>query len=171
MTVSGKIALVANRAGQDNQALLARAAAAWCRRGDRVVGVLAEQLDAVEAACSAGFLRDIASDRLFAIHLEAPPTGTTCHLNADGVEAACAQLLAQIPSSDVVVLSKFGKLEANRQGLWAGFAAAFSAAKPVLTTVSAKHVEAWKALAPFATWLEADDLVLGDWQQSTRSCA
>lgn len=40
------------------------------------------------------------------------------------METACAELMDQIPTAEIVVLSKFGKLEAMQRGLWATFAAA-----------------------------------------------
>ena len=163
MTGSSSIAVIANRDGQDNQALLSWAAADWRAAGTHVVGVLAEN-NSAGGVCSANFMRDIASGRRFSIHLDAPPAGTDCHLDSAGMEEACAALLGQIPQADVVVFSKFGKLEAMGQGLWAAFAAAAAAGKPMLTTVSAKHVDAWTRFAPEALWLNADRPSIERWR-------
>lgn len=167
VTQGSRIAVIANRAGLDSQALLARAVAGWRKAGAQVAGVLAQD-NAQQGMCSAGFLRDIGSGRSYPVHLDAPPAGTACHLDAAGMEAACAWLLDQIASADVVVFSKFGKLEAAGQGLWPAFAAAFAAEKPLLTTVSPKHRDAWTRLAPAPAWIEADDAAITQWWRAAR---
>lgn len=165
MTRSDAIAAIANREGRDTQALLREAADAWRQAGARVVGVLAEDSD-VEGACSAAFLRDIATGKRFSIHLDAAPAGTACHLEAAGIDDACAGLLPQIAGADIVVLSKFGKTEAMRRGLWTAFREAVAAGKPLLTTVSSKHRDAWTAFAGEAVWLEPDGGSIGRWRQA-----
>jgi nucleoside-triphosphatase THEP1 len=131
--------------------------------GTKVVGLLADTRDVPENTCGAGVLRDIVSGETVSIRLQEAPRTTSCRLDADGVGAACSGLLGQIAASDLVVLSKFGKLEAMRQGLAAAFLAAFSAGKPVLTTVSGKHRDAWRAFAPDAVSLPAEDAALQQW--------
>lgn len=84
--------------GQDAQALLSRVAVGWMNAGVRVVGVLAEDSEA-EGTYSAGFLRDVASSRRYSVHLDVLPAGTTCHLDAAGMDNACIGLLGQIASS------------------------------------------------------------------------
>ena len=82
------------------------------------------------------------------------------------MDSACAGLLGQIASADIVLFSKFGKLEAMQRGLWPAFAAAVAAGKPLLTTVLPEHFEAWKAFAPDASWLDADVLSIEQWWQA-----
>lgn len=168
MTAPSAIAVIANREGLDSPALLAAAAAAWSKAGMRVVGLLARNTSSDEL-CSAGFLRDIASQDDYSVRLDASPALTTCHLDAAGMETACAALLEQIPSADIVVLSKFGKLEAMQRGLWAAFKAAAAADKPLLTTVSDKHVAAWKAFAPASAWIDAGLPAIGEWWRTVAS--
>ncbi|MFC3207727.1 DUF2478 domain-containing protein [Aquamicrobium soli] len=162
MPSPSNVAVIANHEGLDSQALLATATAQWQASGINVVGVVAENNN-VPGECSAGFVRDIASGKPFSIHLDQPPPGKTCHLDASGVEDAGSGLLAQIPAADVVVFSKFGKLEAMQGGLWAAFMAAMAAGKPLLTTVSSKHLEAWKAFAPRTLWLEGEAAAIDGW--------
>jgi nucleoside-triphosphatase THEP1 len=157
-----KIAFIDTQQGQDPQVLLSDAAARFCANGLRVVGVLAEDHDG-EGACSAGFLRDITTGRRFSIQLPSAPLGTSCHLDASGVEDACGELLSRIASADLVVLSKYGKLEVNRQGLWKAFATAVDHGKPLLTTVSTRHRDAWDAWAPTANSLEPNLLSIEEW--------
>jgi len=80
-------------------------------------------------------------------------------------------LLAQIPDADIVIFSKFGKLEAAQKGLWAALSAAIAAGKPILTTVSARHIDAWKSFAPAATWLDGDQAALDAWWRTVASLA
>lgn len=145
------------------QALLTAAVAEWKAAGLRVAGVIAEAHNLPNRACSAGFLRDIGSSNTYSMFLETPPAGTSCHLDATGVEGACAAVLGQITDSDVVVLSKFGKLEAAGGGLAPAFAAALAANKPVLTTVSDQHRVACQRLLPDALRLPADTEAIRDW--------
>lgn len=167
MLASNRIAVFTNSGTDDAQHLLARSAEARRGSGAWVVGVLAEPGESANAACSAGFLRDIGSGRRFAMALAHPPINTRCRLDAEGVQAACSRLLDQIPGADIVLLSKFGKLEASRKGLWPAFTMAISAGKPVLTTVSEKHVDALKTVAPRVAWLEADAASLGRWRKAS----
>jgi len=167
MVQSNAIAVIANNEGKDLQALLSQAAAGWRETGARVVGVLAED-SYVEGVCSAAFLRDIATGRRFSIQLDAVPTGTTCHLDATGIADACAELLPQIASADVVLLSKFGKTEAAGQGLWDAFSTAVMAGEPMLTTITATHVEAWTTSMRDAAWLAGDIPSIEQWWRSAR---
>jgi hypothetical protein len=164
MTVAGsRIAVVTGIDSAAAQALFAKTIAQWRRAGITVAAVLAETLTPTESICSADVLRDIGSGVAYSIHLDAPPRDTSCHLDARGVDAACAALLPQLETCDLVVLSKFGKLEAMGGGLFPAFAAARAAGLPVLTTVSAKHEEAWRAFAPDAVTLPANAAALQDW--------
>ncbi|HWK61554.1 MAG TPA: DUF2478 domain-containing protein [Eoetvoesiella sp.] len=168
MSNSNNIAVIANREGLDSQALLSDAVAAWRNAGIKVAGVLAEN-NTEEGMCSAGFVRDLASGKEFSIQLDTPPADSDCHLDATGLESAAADLLAQIAQADVVVLSKFGKLEASQGGLWPVFQAAIAAGKPLLTTVSSKHREAWNAVAPKAAWLEGDKESVAQWWRAAKA--
>lgn len=164
MTISSpRIAAIVGADGVATQALLSAAVATWRKSGIKVGGVIAETHGIPDRTCGAGILRDIATGKPFQIYLENAPDNTSCHLDATGVEAASAALLAQMAASDVIVLSKFGKLEAMHQGLASTFDAAMAAGKPVLTTVSAKHHDAWQAFAPEAATLAADSAALQAW--------
>ena len=99
--------------------------------------------------------------RLIGFIWKAP--GVKCHLDAAGVASACRALLEQISMSDVVVLNKFGKLEGLGEGLAPAFELAISAGKPVLTTVSARHRNAWRTFAPDTSFLPADKVALQNW--------
>lgn len=133
--------------------------------GLRAVGLLAENR-AVAGECSAAFLRDIASGQRFSIELDAAPRNSSCHLDSAGLDHACAELLGQMAGADLVILSKFGKTEAAGAGLLPAFAAAIAARKPLLTTVSEKHTQAWARFAPDAVLLEPDAKAVERWAAS-----
>lgn len=158
-----RFAVLGGADGPRLQALLSAAIDEWKAAGLRVAAVIAEAHNLPNRTCSAGFLRDVSSGKAYSMFLEAPPAGTSCHLDATGVEGACAALLGQIADSDVVVLSKFGKLEAAGGGLAPTFAAAIAAGKPVLSTVSDLHWAACRRLAPDALRLPADATAIRDW--------
>jgi hypothetical protein len=145
------------------QALLADVAARLRSSGIRVVGLIAETHGLPDRTCAAGFLRDIATGARRSIYLEEPPRDTSCHIDAAGAQEAGAALIEQIPESDLVVLSKFGKLEAAGGGLTPAFRAAIAADKPIVTSVLSLHLAAWRAFAPDAVTLAAAAGALDDW--------
>jgi hypothetical protein len=134
-----------------------------------VVGLIAEPHGLPGRTCTAGLLREIASGTRHSIYLETTPLDTSCHVDAPGAEKAGAAVIAQIPASDLVVLSKFGKLEAGGAGLMAAFRAAIAAGKPVLTTVSDVHRDVWHAFASEAVTLAATPAAIKDrWSAVSR---
>jgi nucleoside-triphosphatase THEP1 len=166
---ANRIATVVGADDPTTQALFAASVAKWRAAGLKVVGLVAETHGLADRTCRAGFLRDVVSGKMFSIYLETPPSHTSCHLDAAGVESACDQILRQIPESDLVVLSKFGKLEADRGGLVRAFEAAIAAGKPVLTTVSSKHRDAWRAFATNAIDLAPDHEALDRWHDAIKN--
>lgn len=169
MPATNRTAAVVRTDDATSQPLIAAAVAGWRASGAKVVGVISEGHGLPDRTCRAGILRDIASGRPYPIYLETAPSHTSCHLDAVGVDAACATILDQIVACDLVVLSKFGKLEAARGGLAPAFEAAIAAGKPVLTTVSEKHRDAWRTFAPGAIELAAEAAALRAWWDAARA--
>lgn len=135
------------------QDLFVEAIARWRSAGVQVAGLVEETHGLADRTCNAGILRDVVSGRSYSIYLEIPPRDRTCHIDAKGAEMAGAAVLEGIATCDVVVLSKFGKLEAGHAGLIGAFQTAVAARKPIITTVSEKHRAAWQAFAPHASVL------------------
>jgi hypothetical protein len=161
--LSVSIATVIGPDSQAIQSLFEAQSREWRSTGVNVVGLIAEAHALPDRSCAAGFLRDLASEARFAMYLETPPSHTSCHLDGSGVDAACMALLGQIEASDVVILSKFGKLEGMGGGLRPAFEAAAAAGKPILTTVSEKHRAAWAEFTGGTTMI-ADNLpAIQDW--------
>jgi nucleoside-triphosphatase THEP1 len=166
MTMPPLSASIATVIGPDSQAiqtLFEAQANEWRSANVKVVGLIAEAHALPDRSCAAGFLRDLASEARFAMYLETPPSHTSCHLDGDGVDAACMALLGQIEASDVVILSKFGKLEGLGGGLRPAFEAAATAGKPILTTVSEKHRAAWADFTGGTTLIADNPDAIRDW--------
>lgn len=167
-----RIAAITNDETQvDAQVLLADAAKAAGALGMKVAGVIAEEHGLPDRSCAAGILRGVTSGQGHVIYLPETPAGTSCHLDPAGVEAACAEVLDLLPQADLVILSKFGKLEAAGSGLFRAFAAAVAAGKPVLTSVSARHRDSFGEHAPEAAYLKGGSDAVTDWLQSLRAGA
>lgn len=166
MGAEGKVAALVRGGADATDALLIEKVAEWRSAGARTVGVLAEPRRDMEGqTCGAGYLRDIATSDEQRIYLAAPPASGSCDLDASGVAAACRKLIDQIPDSDIVVLSKFGKLEAAGGGLLPAFRAAIATGKPVLTTVSEKHLAMWRTFAPDAALLTRPEAIDAWWKE------
>lgn len=101
------------------------------------------------AVCGAEWLRNVGDGSTYPIFQDLGPGSTACALDPAGVTQACAAVCDDIAQGcDLVVLSKFGKLEAeSRSGLLAAFAAALDAGIPILTAVSPRNRERWDAFA------------------------
>jgi hypothetical protein len=160
-----KIAAIFSVNSAATEALLAAIASCMSTTGVKVAGLLAET-PVTDATCNAGILRDITTTSEFSIRLSEPSPDTSCVLDARGVVAAAADVLDRIAACDLVILSKFGKLEASGSGLLPVFRAAKSLHKPVLTSVSGRHQAAWRAFAPHAAELDPDEAAVRDWCES-----
>ena len=136
----------------------------------RLAGVIAEDHGLADRACSAGFLRRLGNDERFPIFQDLGSGAQACHLAGDGAVDAAAAVRRDIASGcDLVVLSKFGKLEAEGGGLRDAFGAAIEAEVPVLTSVSAKFVTAWQHFATPLFVVVPDDVDrIEAWWQSVQ---
>lgn len=153
------------------QALLLNAVARWRAAGLVVCGLIEESDGPVESSCSGGSLRNLVTGERFAMYLDEPPEHTSCHLDELGVTAAGESVLDQIAGSDVVVLSKFGKVEAVSGGLFCAFEAASALGKPVITSVAPKHNYPWQRFAPEAKMIRAQQAEIDGWWQSVAPAA
>lgn len=161
-TSSGMIAVVEGAPGDAIQKLFGDAIAG---RGLSVSGVIAENHHLPDRMCTAGYLRSIGSAERFKIFEDQGPGAAVCHLDGAGALLACAAVQRDIAAGcNLVVLSKFGKLEAAGEGLLGAFRAAIDARIPLLTSVSPKAATAWQALTggQFTT-LPAEAGPVGEW--------
>lgn len=131
----------------------------------RVAGVIAEGHGLADRVCRAGYLRRICSEERFAIFDDRAPRSEACHIEERGVEAAAKAVLRDMEAGcDLVLLSKFGKLEAAGKGLWSAFSVAAEARIPILTSVSPTVAKAWETFAGTGfTVLPADPVAIDAW--------
>jgi Protein of unknown function (DUF2478) len=135
-----------------------------------LAGAVAEDHGLADRACSAGFLRSLGNGERFPIFQDLGPSAPACHLAGDGAVMAAAAVQRDIAAGcDLVVLSKFGKLEAEGRGLRDAFGAAIEARIPVLTSVSARFAAAWESFAAPLFVVVPDDVDRIDaWWQAVR---
>ena len=169
MGVNKKIAVVQGAPGAVVQELFRTLAARW-RPSVRLAGVLAEDHGLPDRFCSAGYLRSLADGERWPIFQDLGPGADACHLTGDGAALAASAVRQDIGKGcDLVILSKFGKLEAGGGGLRDAFIAAIEAGVPVLTTVGRPQAEAWQAVAgSLSSAVPADADRIGEWWQSVR---
>jgi hypothetical protein len=111
-------------------------------------------------------LETIADGSTFPLFQNLGSGSSGCALDATGPIQAGEAVKRQIAEGcDLVVLSKFGKLEAESgSGLLPAFVAAFEHNVPVLTAVAPKYEAAWTRFAnPFFTFLPLDDFAIDQW--------
>jgi Protein of unknown function (DUF2478) len=136
----------------------------------RLAGVLAETHGLADRACSAGYLRDLRTGERFPIFQDLGAGSTECHLDGGAMLPATEAVRRSIAAGcDLVLLNKFGKLEAANSGLADAFRAAIEAEVPVLTSVSPAQDAAWgRFAAPLFVTLAADPAEIEAWWQSVR---
>ena len=147
------------------QKLLARFAERRGSEGLRVAGVIEETGACDGSACGVLVLRDTASGALIPITQDLGPGSTACHLDSAGLAAACQAVMTAIEQgAALVVISKFGKIEAEGGGLFDAFRAAAEAGLPCVTGVSPALSEPFLAFTGgLSQWIEASDDALEQW--------
>ena len=146
------------------------AAERWRARGLTVIGTVEVLPDPADPDCV--HLLDLTSGDRFPLNQDLGPGSAGCSLDPQGLAAACGRVEAAIAAlgadacarGAVVILSKFGRQEAEGQGLTAAFGAAVAAGLPVLTSVSPVVTDAWAAFAgPLAGYGAVSDTVADEW--------
>lgn len=131
-----------------------------------VIEVTTMRGDEGHEPCGVEVLRSVADGRDYALFQDLGPGSTACALDPAGVAEACAAVCRDIAAGcDLVVLSKFAKLEAETgSGLMGAFGAALEAGVPILTAVSPGRRESWDAFAaPYYEVLGPDLADIAAW--------
>ena len=141
--------------------------------GVRTVGVVEDEAPPAESDCNAGELLSLSDGRRFPIMQDLGPAAVGCRLDSEGVVSACEAVLQGIDAGcDLVVLSKFGKVEASRSGLAPAFGRAIEAGLPVLTSVAPKLADAWEGFAaPFYVILPPELGAIEAWWRDAQTAA
>ena len=147
------------------QVLLASLAESWRARGLAVAGVVEERDLESGNEREAMVLRDLNSGARFPLKQDLGPGSTSCSLDVQGLAAASFSVEIAIEAGcDCVILSKFGKLEAQGGGLIGAFYAAIAAGRPVVTSVSPSLSNAWCEFAEsLFTFIEPDRGAIENW--------
>ena len=147
------------------QTLLTDFVARWSRRGARIVGVVEGRDETMRRPHEANFLRDVVTGKTYPIYQNLGDGSVSCRLDAAGVIDACEAVRRRILGGcDLVVLSKFGKLEAARSGLTDAFATAVENDTPILTAVSPTFASEWRAFSgPLADFAPPSAAALDGW--------
>jgi hypothetical protein len=127
------------------------------------------------------FLRNLTDDARFSIFHDLGPDVAMCHLDGVGATAASEAVERDIAAGgcELILLNKFGKLEAAGDGLAGAFRAALAARLPLLTSISPAHDGAWRQFtdADFAV-VPADPDAIDLWRRAllgsaegSRDCA
>lgn len=136
----------------------------------RIVGALAEGPETGKA----GWLRLLPGGETVALFQDLGPGAVGCAVDQAAVVAAGEQVRRGIAEgADLVVLNKFGKLEAEfGSGLRDALVAAVIAQIPVLTSVAPRHSAAWAAFAgSLPVTIARDAGALAHWWQAVRAGA
>lgn len=162
-----QIAAVQGASSADIQLLFMQFAGRW-RQSIRIAGVIEESEEADAEVCGAGHLVSVSSGTRFPLFQDLGSGSEACCLDPAGVVMACEDVVREIASGcDLVILSKFGKLEVSGSGLSAAFAAALEYDVPVITSVSPIFQESWDNFAaPYFDMLMPDAAALDDWLQA-----
>lgn len=136
----------------------------------RAVGVVEVPLPVDDDGCSAGELKSLGDGRRFPLLQALGADATACRLDSSAVVSACDIVQRDIAAGcDLVVLSKFGKVEAERSGLAAAFASAMEGGVPILTSVSPKFGAAWdRFAAPLYVILPPEPAAVEAWWAGAR---
>jgi hypothetical protein len=165
-----KIAVIQGAPGALVQRLFGKLVDRW-RPSLRLAGVVAEDHGLADRACSAGYLRSLGSGERFQIFQDLGPGAKACHLAGEGALAAAVAVQRDIAGGcDLVLLNKFGKLEASGGGLREAFSEAIESGVPVLTSVSPTFATAWTEFAGSRfVVLPAEDDRIEAWRQAAVS--
>ena len=164
-----KIAVVHGAPSAEVQVVFRSLVDRW-RSAARLAGVIAEDHGLPDRACTAGYLVSLTDGERFQIFQDLGPGSKGCHLAGAGALAAAAAVQRDVAAGcDLVVLSKFGHLEKNGNGLRDAFTAAIEAGVPVLTSVSPAYTAAWQDYAaPLSVIMPLDPARIDAWWQSVR---
>jgi len=162
------IGAVRGAATADIQKLLADFAERRRCEGLRVAGAIEVPAPAGASFCGRLALKDLASGALFPVTVDLGPGSKACKLDAAGLTAARQSVLQSISrGADLVVLSKFGKVEAEGGGFLDAFGAAAGVGIPCITGVAPSFAAAFLRYAGgHEQWIGAEADSLERWWAS-----
>ena len=165
------IAAVQGANGAVVQGIFRELIARW-QSAHRIVGVVEEGYGLPDRMRGAGHLKSIKDGSQHPIFQDLG-SGASCQVDAAGATSACSAVQHDIAAGcDLVLLSKFGRLESERRGLMPALFSAIDKAVPVLIFVPAKFETAWREIAdPLYIVLPADIDAIESWWRNVQGDA
>jgi len=166
------VAVVRGASNAEIQAIFEALADQW-RPDMRLAGLVAESHGLPDRHCQAGYLRNLTTGARFSIFHDLGSGVAACHLDGVGAVSAAATVERDIAEGcDLVLLSKFGKLEIAGAGLVGAFRATLVSGLPLLTSVSPAHDEPWRRFAKREfDVLPADPAAIDQWRRLAQTLA
>jgi hypothetical protein len=159
------VGLVLRDDQSDTESLLQRFVARLTDAGTDVAGILQQPGGGREMVWT-----DITSGQVTVISQSLGKDSRGCR-----VDPAAVAVLSQKLRDDIgrrpalLVINRFGRLEAEGNGLAAEMLEAMAQTIPLLTSLAPTHRDAWDSrTGGIGTWLPADDQALWAWWQSVR---
>lgn len=157
--------------GADADALLAQLVAELQAAGRRVQGLLMQHEGGMAGDTACGvemFLVDVATSERYLVSQAMGSLSKACRADPQGFARATVVLrraLADKP--DLVVLNRFGRLEAEGGGMSAELLDLMAEGVPVLTAVAPAYRDAWAAFSGGAAVLPMDEAAARAWLDAT----
>ena len=167
----GRYGAVIHGEGVNANAIVECFAREQAARGYRVLGLVQRRV--ADDCAGDVILQDLASAESFLISQRLGEGSTCCSVDPSGVaEASTVLRRALANGADLLVVNKFGKLEADGGGFLAEITAAVVAGVPVLTSVHHHHVDRWIAFAgEYGAPIAAAPFALAMWWHRVRAGA
>lgn len=164
-----KLAVIEIREDQSSASILEAVVEALRLEGIVVAGYLQREPSHQRNATAEAILEDIETGEQFDIMQALGSSATSCRLDTRALADVAGRALGRLEQpADILILNRFGKAEAEGQGLRAVLEMAIDRNIPVLTSVGSAYLEAWQAYAgDFAVSLVPDVSDVLAWYRST----
>ncbi len=160
-----RVAAIVHDGSVDVDALLAAVVRAQRDGGRKVRGLLMTYPDSDAAACAAPMvLVDIVSGEPYRVSQALGSGSKACRADTQGFARASEVLRAALSERpDLVIVNRFGSLEAEGRGFTAELLELMAAGVPLLTAVASRHLDAWQRFTGGATLLPASADAVQAW--------
>ena len=160
-----KVAAILHDGGANVDALLADVAQEQRRLGRTVRGLLMTYPEGAATDCTAPMvLVDIASGRRYGVSQSLGSGSASCRADTQGFARASEVLREALRSPpELVIVNRFGALEAEGGGFCAELLELMAGGVPLLTAVATRHLEAWQRFTGGATVLAAQPAAVREW--------
>ena len=160
-------AAIGHDGGTEADAMLAAIVADLQRAGRRVRGLLMRHVGGLAGDTACGtqmFLVDVANEETYLVSQPMGSLSKSCRADPQGFARATVVLRRALQERpDLVVLNRFGRLEAEGGGMSAELLDLMAEGVPVLTAVAPAYRDAWDAFSGGAPVLPLDAAAVQAW--------